>query len=76
MSNNKHKNCLHRIITFDKDMQTVCGDCGDLFSLVVNEEKDEVYFEILHEEDDGTYTAFHRSYEEQTKLFNEISNIH
>tara|TARA_R100000935_G_C2837793_1_gene169140 strand:+ start:1841 stop:2062 length:222 start_codon:yes stop_codon:yes gene_type:complete len=72
----KNVSCLHRIISFDEDTQTVCGECGDLFSLVVDEDEEEVYFEILHEESNGSFTAFHRTFEEQTKLFNEISSIH
>lgn len=49
-------------------MQTVCGECGDQFSLIIDDEKDEVYFEVLHEEEDGSFTAFHRSYDDQTDL--------
>ena len=70
-------NCLHRKISFDKDMQTVCGECGDQFSLIIDDEKDEVYFEILHEEKDGTFTAFHRSYDDQTDLiFSGFGKVH
>ena len=46
-------------------------------SLIIDDEKDEVYFEILHEEEDGTFTAFHRSYDDQTDLiFSEFGVVH
>ena len=47
------------------------------YLVIIDDEKDEVYFEILHEEEDGTFTAFHRSYDDQTDLiFSEFGVVH
>jgi len=69
----RQNNCIHRSFTFTSKEEfrdnIVCAECGDKVSLQVPDDDDaEVFFEILHKEDDGTYTAFHRSYREQMKL--------
>ena len=35
---------------------------------VPDDDTAEVYFEILHKEDDGTYASLHRGYSEQMRL--------
>ena len=61
--------CEHRQFTFSCRYDVECAECGDRVVLHVPEDDDaEVYFEILHQEDDGTYAAFHRGYREQMRL--------
>lgn len=72
----KRLKCDHGIISYDKDYQTVCGECGDIISLVFDDSSEEAYFEILHAELDGSFTAFHRSYKEQLELFSRNLNLH
>jgi len=61
--------CEHRSFNFSSKEDIVCAECGDKVTLQVPDDDDvEVYFEILHKEDDGTHTAFHRGYREQMKL--------
>ena len=63
------KKCEHRHFEFTSVKDIVCAECGDKVSLEVPEDENlEAFFEILHKEDDGTYTAFHRGYREQMKL--------
>ena len=68
----RQNNCIHRSFTFTSKEESrdniVCAECGDKVSLQVPDDDAEVFFEILHKEDDGSYTAFHRSYREQMKL--------
>ena len=69
----RQNNCIHRSLTFTSKKESkdniVCAECGDKVVLHVPEDDDaEVYFEILHKEEDGSYTAFHRGYREQMKL--------
>ena len=61
--------CEHRQFTFSSRYDVEYAECGDKVVPHVPEDDDaEVYFEILHQEDDGTYTAFHRGYREQMRL--------
>ena len=41
-----------------------------------DEEKIPTYFEFLHEEEDGSFTAFHRSFNEQMDLCIFTDEVH
>ena len=71
----EHK-CIHQFFTWNDDEEVICAECGDLVSLI--QEDDNAYFEILHLNEDGTYTAFHRSHADQVMLtFNYTNkNLH
>ena len=61
--------CEHREFKFSCQYDVECAECGDRVVLhVPDDDNAEVYFEILHKEDDGTYTALHRGYSEQMML--------
>ena len=61
--------CEHRQLKFSCKYDVECAECGDRVVLHVPDDDDaEVYFEILHKEDDGTYAALHRGYSEQMRL--------
>ena len=62
--------CLHLTMILDKEYRTICPDCGDEFCLIINDIEN-AYFEILHKEEDGSFTAFHRDFQEQLRLFEE-----
>ena len=55
----------------------VCAGCGDLVTMVFDdEEKIPTYFEFLHKEEDGSFTAFHRSFDEQIDLCLYADELH
>jgi hypothetical protein len=41
-----------------------------------DEEKTPTYFEFLHKEEDGSFTAFHRSFHEQMDLCLSAEEFH
>jgi hypothetical protein len=41
-----------------------------------DEEKIPTYFEFLHKEEDGSFTAFHRSFDEQMDLCVAADEVH
>ena len=51
--------CEHRQFKFSCQYDVECAECGDRVVLhVPDDDTAEVYFEILHKEDDGTYASF------------------
>jgi hypothetical protein len=55
----------------------VCAGCGDLVTMVFDdEEKIPTYFEFLHEQEDGSFKAFHRSFDEQMDLCLSADEVH
>ena len=69
--------CIHTSFTYSSTDKIICAGCGDLITMVIdNDEEVPTYFEILHLEDDGTYTAFHRSYKAQIKLLQYSDDLH
>ena len=73
----KQNDCIHSSFTYSANDKVVCGGCGDLVTMVFDdEEKIPTYFEFLHEEEDGSFTAFHRSFHEQMDLCLSADEVH
>ena len=73
----KQNDCIHPSFTYSADDKVVCAGCGDLVTMVFDdEEKISTYFEFLHEEEDGSFTAFHRSFDAQMDLCLSADEVH
>ena len=73
----KQNNCIHPSFTYSANDKVVCAGCGDLVTMIFDdEEKIPTYFEFLHEEEDGSFTAFHRSFNEQMDLCLFTDEVH
>ena len=73
----KHSDCIHPSFTYSANDKVVCAGCGDLVTMVFDdEEKIPTYFEFLHEEENGSFTAFHRSFDEQMDLCLSADEVH
>ena len=73
----KQNDCIHSSFTYSANDKVVCGGCGDLVTMVFDdEEKIPTYFEFLHEERDGSFSAFHRSFDEQMGLCLSADEVH
>ena len=73
----KQDRCIHPSFTYSATNKVVCAGCGDLVTMVFDdEEKIPTYFEFLHEEEDGSFTAFHRSFNEQMNLCIAADEVH
>ena len=67
---------IHPLLTPLTTKLFVLG-AGDLVTMVFDdEEKIPTYFEFLHKEDDGSFTAFHRSFHEQMDLCLSADEVH
>jgi len=67
--------CIHQHFTWNEDDEMICAECGALVYLMT-EDTDAPYFEILTKNKDGSYEAFHRSFDEQLKLSYKHTKIH
>ncbi|MDA9307608.1 hypothetical protein N9Q82_06415 [Gammaproteobacteria bacterium] len=73
----KQNHCIHPSFTYSPNDKVVCAGCGDLVTMVFDdEEKIPTYFEFLHEEEDGSFTAFQRSFDEQMNLCIAADEVH
>ena len=73
----KQNHCIHQSFTYSANDKVVCAGCGDLVTMVFDdEEKIPTYFEFLHEEEDGSFKAFHRSFDEQKDLCLSADEVH
>ena len=73
----KQNDCIHPSFTYSANDKVVCAGCGDLVTMVFDdEEKIPTYFEFLHKEEDGSFTAFHRSFDEQMDLCLSADEVH
>ncbi|MDA9876205.1 hypothetical protein N9D27_00625 [Gammaproteobacteria bacterium] len=73
----KQNLCIHSSFTYSANDKVVCAGCGDLVTMVFDdEEKISTYFEFLHKEEDGSFTAFHRSFDEQMDLCLSADEVH
>ena len=73
----KQNDCIHPSFTYSANDKVVCAGCGDLVTMVFDdEEKIPTYFEFLHEEEDGSFIAFHRSFDEQMNLCIAADEVH
>ncbi|MDB9783921.1 hypothetical protein OAB51_03230 [Gammaproteobacteria bacterium] len=73
----KQSQCIHTSFTYSANDKVVCAECGDLVTMVFDdEEKIPTYFEFLHEEEDGSFAAFHRSFDEQMDLCLSADEVH
>ena len=73
----KQNDCIHPSFTYSANDKVICAECGDLVTMVFDdEEKIPTYFEFLHEEEDGSFTAFHRSFDEQMDLCVSADEVH
>ena len=73
----KQNDCIHPSFTYQANDKVVCAECGDLVTMVFDdEEKILTYFEFLHEEEDGSFKAFHRSFDEQMDLCLSADEVH
>ena len=73
----KQNDCIHSSFTYSANDQVVCAGCGDLVTMVFDdEEKIPTYFEFLHEQEDGSFKAFHRSFDEQMDLCLSADEVH
>lgn len=73
----KQNDCIHSSFTYSANDKVVCAGCGVLVTMVFDdEEKIPTYFEFLHEERDGSFTAFHRSFDEQMDLCLSADEVH
>ena len=73
----KQNDYIHPSFTYSANDKIVCAGCGDLVTMVFDdEEKTPTFFEFLHEEEDGSFTAFHRSFDEQMDLCLSADEVH
>ena len=69
--------CIHPSFTYSANDKVICAGCGDLGTMVFDDEEEvPTYFEFLHEEEDGSFTAFHRSFHEQMDLCLSADEVH
>ena len=69
--------CIHPSFTYSANDKVICAGCGDLVTMVFDDEEEvPTYFEFLHEEEDGSFTAFHRSFHEQMDLCLSAEEFH
>ena len=73
----KQNDCMHSSFTYSASDKVVCAGCGDLVTMIFDdEEKIPTYFEFLRKEEDGSFTAFHRSFHEQMDLCLSADEVH
>ena len=69
--------CIHPSFTYSANDKVVCAGYGDLDTMVFEDEEEiTTYFEFLHEEEDCSFTAFHRSFHEQMDLCLSADEVH
>ena len=61
--------CIHQHFTWNDDDEMICAECGALVY-------DDGCMTILTKNKDGSYEAFHRSFDEQLKLSYKHTKIH
>ena len=73
----KQNDYIHPSFTYSANDKVICAGCGDLVTMVFDdEEKIPTYFKFLHEVEDGSFKAFHRSFDEQMDLCVAADEVH